>query len=109
MLGASTPELRNMEYTNIQNMSKMFQFLQKKLGSASKRLNFLDANIQHKCADVENVHVLVDESRHPSWAKLFDEFGDLQEHNITQKLVIEHSEEILTAKWLEYSTPSWMR
>ena len=53
---------------------------------------------------MEHVHVLVDESSHPSWAELFDEFGDLQEHELreteslfhtTQKLIMEHPEEIL--------------
>ena len=67
---------------------------------------------------MENVHVFVDESSHPSWAELFDEFGNLQEHkfeefesvfNITHKLVMEHAEEILNVKWLEYSSPSWTR
>ena len=48
---------------------------------------------------------IVDESRHSSWAKLFGNFESEQEHeieeiqslfNITQKLIWEHSEEILT-------------
>ena len=54
----------------------------KEVGNVNKRLNFLDASIQNKCVDMENVNVLVDESRHPSWAELFDEFGNLQEHKI---------------------------
>ena len=29
--------------------------------------------------------------------------------NITQKLILEHSEEILNVKCLEYSSPSWAR
>ena len=56
---------------------------------------------------MENVYDLVDESRHPLWAVLCIEFGNLQEHkfenvenvfNISQKLVKEHAEEILNVK-----------
>ena len=61
---------------------------------------------------MENVHVFVDENRHPSWAELFVELGDLQEQSlfdITQKLVMEHGEEILNVKCLEHSSRSWAR
>ena len=54
----------------------------KEVGNVSKRRNILNANIQNKCINMENVHVFFDESRHPSWAELFGEFGDLQEHKI---------------------------
>ena len=37
----------------------------------------------------------------------FEEIESL--FNITEKLVMEHSEEILTVKCLEYSSPSWVR
>ena len=37
----------------------------------------------------------------------FEEIESL--FNITEKLVMEHSEEILTVKCLEYSSPSWAR
>ena len=37
-------------------------------------------------------------------------FEDIESvFNITQKLVMEHSEEILNVKCMEYSTPSWAR
>ena len=37
-------------------------------------------------------------------------FEDIESlFNITQTLVMEHSEEILNVKWLEYSSPSWTR
>ena len=37
-------------------------------------------------------------------------FEDIESvFNITEKLVKEHSEEILNVQWLEYSSPSWMR
>ena len=32
--------------------------------------------------EMGDVHDVVDESRHPSWAELCVEFGDLQEHKI---------------------------
>ena len=67
---------------------------------------------------MENVYVLVDESRNPSWPNYlanleiykntkFEEIASVS--NITQKLVMEHSEEILNVKCLEYSSPSWAR
>ena len=60
---------QNFRTRNTQSMSKIFQFLQKKLGMSASGSTFI-------------LHVLVDESRHPSSAELFDEFGDLQEHKI---------------------------
>ena len=39
-LAVSSPELRNMEYTNHQYMSKIFQFLQKKLGMSASDATF---------------------------------------------------------------------
>ena len=54
----------------------------KLMGNVSKRRNILNASIQNKCIDMEKVHFFVDESRHPSRAELFGEFGDLQEHQI---------------------------
>ena len=85
-LAASSPELRNMEYTNHQHMSKIFQFSAKEIGNVSKRGNILNASIQNTCIDMENVHVFVDESRHPSCAELFVEFGDLQEQKKSRRL-----------------------
>ena len=41
-----------------------------------------NASMQNKCIDMGNVHVFADESSHPSWAELLDEFGDLQEHEL---------------------------
>ena len=38
--------------------------------------------VQNKCIDMLKVHDFVDESRHPSLAGLFIEFGNLQEHKI---------------------------
>ena len=52
------------------------------IGNVSKRRNILNGNIRNKCIDVENVYDIVDESHHPCWAELVDEFGDLHEHKI---------------------------
>ena len=40
VLGASSPELKNMAYTNHRYMSKIFQFLQKKLGMSESDSTF---------------------------------------------------------------------
>ena len=80
-------------------MSNIFQFLQKKLVNVSKQCDIRNAIVQNTCIDMVNVHDVVDESRHPSWARFLDVF------NITQKLTKEHSEEILNVECLEYSSP----
>ena len=50
----------------------------KEVGNHSKLPNFLNGSIQNKCIDMGNVHVLVDESSHSSWAELFN----VQEHEL---------------------------
>ena len=60
-VAASSPKLKNIEHTN---------------------RNILNVSIQNKCIDMENVYDFVDESRHPPWAELCVEFGNLQEHKI---------------------------
>ena len=78
-------------------MTKIFQFLQKKLGmSASDSTFSMQTSIQNTFIGMENVHVLVDERGHPSWAELFDEFGDLQEHEIRGDW-----------KFVQYYSKSW--
>ena len=42
----------------------------------------LSGIIQNKCADLENVHGVVDESRHSSWTGFPKEFGNLEKHKI---------------------------
>ena len=46
------------------------------------------------CVDIRCVHVLFDESCHPSWVELFGEFRDLQEHEIRKdsKFIQNYSE-----------------
>ena len=64
MLGASKPEFQYVRCTNHQHMTKIFQFLQKKLGMSAGYSTFLDASIQNECVDMEIDQVLVDESTH---------------------------------------------
>ena len=40
---------------------------------------------QTKSIDMENVHNVVDESRHPPWSGFLDDFGNLQEHKNSRK------------------------
>ena len=54
----------------------------KEVGNDSKLLHFLDGSVQNKCVDTGNVHVLVDEISHSSWAELFVEFGYPQDHEL---------------------------
>ena len=97
MLGASEPEFQTMH--EIQELSihdQDFSVPAKEFGHVSKRLNFLGASIQNTCVDVANVHVLVDESRHPlgpnylTNSEIYNntEFEEIESlFNITQKLV----------------------
>ena len=65
------------------------------------------------------VHNFVIESSHSFWTKFHREFGRIQEHELrgnsefiqyhTEICVLEHSEEILTVKTIESTSPSWTR
>ena len=80
------------------------------VGNVSKRLNFLDASIQNKCIDMEPPSILRPNYLSNSEIYKNTKFEEIESlFNITQKLVMEHSEEILNVKWLEYSSPSWTR
>ena len=81
-LAAQSPELKNMEYTNHQLMSKIFQCFRKKLGMSATDSTFSMEAYKIKCIDMRNVSDFVDESRYSSWAELQVEFGKLQEHKI---------------------------
>ena len=89
-----------------------------KVGNVSRRLNFLDASIQNKCVDKRmfvsslmkaTIHLGLNCLANLEIYKItkFEEIESL--FNITQMLGMEHSEEILNVKWLEYSSPSWTR
>ena len=48
---------------------QIFQFLQEKLGITAVYSTFLIEVFKNKCVDMANVHVLVNESSHPSWTQ----------------------------------------
>ena len=107
-----------MKYKNPQYMTKIFHFPTKEVGSSSRLLNILNGSIKDKCVDKENGHVFVNESSHSSWTELFGELGGLQEYvfrgtselvHITEKLILEHSEEILNVNTIDSASPSWTR
>ena len=114
---ASTPELRNKESTNHQYTSKIFQFLQKRWGLSASDASFsmqayktkvliwrMFMSSSMKAAIHLGPNYLTD-SEICKNTKL-EEIESLS--NITQ-LVMEHSEEILNEKCMEYSSPSWAR
>ena len=59
----------------------LFVFAKEVVDVRNKR-NIINESIQNKCIGMGNVNDLVDESRHPPWAELCVEFGNLQEHSI---------------------------
>ena len=84
----------------------------------SRLLKILNGRIKDKCVDMGTLHVFVSESSHSFWTELFGEPGSLQEHelreiqslfNITQKLKLQHSEEILNVNTIDSASPSWTR
>ena len=117
-LAASSPELKNMEYTHHQCMSKIFQFLRKKLGMSGTKATF---SMEAYKTNVLTLGVFMSSSMKaaihlgPNYVSnseiykntKFEEIENL--FNIAQKLVMEHSEEILSVKCLEYSSPSGAR
>ena len=81
-------------------------------------LNNLNGSINDKCVDMENVQVFVYESSHSSWTEPFsnltfykntnvEEIQSLS--NITQKLILEHSEEILIMNTIDSASAWWLR
>ena len=93
-------------------------FSTKEVGNSSRLLNILNGSIKDKCVDKENGHIFVNESSHSSWTELFGEIGGPQEYvlrgtselvHITEKLILEHSEEILNVNTIDSASPSWTR
>ena len=54
------------------------------IGKNCNKCYVLNGIIKDKFIDMRNVHGVVDESRHPSWARFSEEFGNLQEHKIRE-------------------------
>ena len=117
-LAAHSPEFRNMDCTNHRCMEKIFQHLEQKLGMSainatfsmdSYKTNVLTWGLFVASSMKEAIHVgpgfLTNSKiyKNTKFENIWSEF------NITQKLVIEHSEEIMNVKCLEYSSPSWTR
>ena len=75
-------EFQNMEYTNHQYMTKIFQLLQKKLGITAGYSSFSMEALKTHFLNMENVHVLVNESSRSSWTELFGKPRGLQEHEL---------------------------
>ena len=99
-------------------MIKIFQFLQKKLGTSEAYSTFSTAALKTNVLTCGmSLFSSMEAAFHlgPNYLTNseiyknteFEEFENL--FNIAQKLVMEHSEEILDVKWLEYSSPSWTR
>ena len=54
------------------------------IGKDCNRCYILDGILQNQCIDMVNVHGIIDESRHSSWAGFLKELGNLQEHKIRE-------------------------
>ena len=112
--GAVSSVMENMRFSEHRyNMEKICQSIQKKLGRTSINAKFSVKSYKNRCIGMENVHGIVDESRHSPRARfLFKKFGNLQEHIIrehrecvqhqSKKVIKEHSEEILNVRSLDY-------
>ena len=104
-----------MTYTNHQYMTNIFQFLQKNRGSTAGHSTFsMEAPITNVLI-WEYVHVVVDKKQPfilgriicQTWRFIKTRTSRRFESsfNITQKLIVEHSEEFLNVFSLESSTP----
>ena len=114
----SKPEYQNMRYQNHQYMTKIFQFLQKKLGMSAGYSTFSmgakKTNVLIWCMFMSSsmkaaVHL------GPNYLTNLEIFKNTNSEeieylfNMTQKLIMEHSEELLNVKYLESSSHSWTR
>ena len=115
---AASPELKNMEYTNHQYMSKIFQCLRKMLGMSATNATFsMDSYKTKKMTWRLFLTSSMKAAIHygPNYVSNSEiykntKIEDIESvFNITQKLVKEHSEEILMVRCPEYSSPSWTR
>ena len=117
---AATPrtEFQNMKYTNHQYMTKIVHFVQKKLGitagystfsmdalktSVLKRRMFMSSSMKAAIHLGPNYSANLEVQKNTN-------FGEIQSlFDITQKLILEHSEEILNVNTIESASPSWTR
>ena len=89
-LDASSPELENMRFSDLQYMENIPMHTDE-TGKNFDTCHVLSGILQNQCLDMVNVHGIVDESRHSSWARFLKEFGNLQEHKIPRECVQHHS------------------
>ena len=116
-LAASSPEFRNTEHTNHRYRCKIFQCLEM-LGMSAVNATFsMDAyktnviiwGLFLTSSMIAAIHFW---PNYVSNSEIYKntKFENIENvFNITQKLIQEHSEEILNAKCLEYSSLSWAR
>ena len=110
-LAASSPELKNVEYTNHQYMSKIFQFLRKKLGMSASDPTFsmgaykTNVLIRGLFMTSSMKYAIRLGPSYLSNSQIYKntKFEEIERaFNMTRKLVKEHSEEILNVKCMEY-------
>ena len=117
-MGASKPKYQNMRYTNHQYMTKVFQFLQKRLGMSAThatfsmqayKTNVLIWRMFMPSSMKAAIHLVPNSLPNSEIYKntIFEDIESLL--NITQQLALERSEDMLNVNWLEYSSPSWTR
>ena len=108
-------KFQNTTYTNQQYMTKVFHFLPKKWLIIAGYSTLSMEALETKCVDMRKVNVFVNESSHlgPNYLAnlLFyknKNFEDIQSlFNITQKLILEHSEEMLNVNTIDSASHSW--
>ena len=99
-----------MEYTNHRYLEKIFQILEKKLGMSVINATF---SIDSRTTNVLTWRLFLTSSMDfLTNSEIYKnaKFEIIRSvFNITQKLIKEHSEEILNLECLECSSPSWTR
>ena len=110
LVRAATPrtEFQNMKYTNHQYMTKVFHFLQKKLritaAQHSQWKHLRQMCWYGECSCLRpNYLVNLEVYKNTNFEDIESLF------NITQKLILEHSEETLNVNTIESASPSWTR
>ena len=108
-----------MKYTNHQYMTKIFHFLRKKLGITASDSTFVNESIKDKRVDMVNVHVSssMKAAIHlgPNSLANLEVYKNTNSEeiqslfNITQKLVSDHSSEILNVNTMQSTSPSCTR
>ena len=113
LVRAVTPrtEFQNMKYTNHQYKTKVFHFLQQMLGITAGYGStedpcvdmgmFMSSSMKAAIHLGPNYLANLEVFKNPN----FEEIQIL--FNITQKLILQHSEEILNVRTIDSTSPSW--